>query len=370
MIYLLRLPVGPSLSGMTLARPVLDYQSHVLLAAGVVLTPRYLRRLQDLGYREVWVEHPLSDGASEPEPLEETTKRQAMDTVRAAMRAAAGGRDLPLPRIYSLVDQIAQDVAAHPQLLTSLTMLKGADNYTFLHSANVCALSMLLGGWLGMRGQLLRDLGVGTLLHDLGKAFIPSSLLLKAAPLSAVELTTMRSHAQLGCQVLQQLKGLSSRVPLAACEHHERLDGSGYPHGLKGEDISLPGRICAVADSYDAMTSQRPYRRGKLPHRACEELAAQAGSLYEPHVVETFLAHVAVYPVGSFLRLAGGLLGVCVRQGEDSLHPVVRLMAPGERHPGKEPTEAVANATPETVVLAVLEPEEVAHLLAGTGAAD
>ena len=363
---MLRLPLGPSLENMLLAKPVSDVQGRILLAAGVRLTRHFIARLSELGFHEVYVEYAPAEDVVERSLLHEATRREAVLAIEAAMKSRTRGSRFPVEEVGRAVEAVLREVELNRDIVAGLTMLKDLDGYTFLHSVNVCALSLLISMGLGIRGRRLREVGVGALLHDLGKVSVPAHILRKPGGLTPAELLQARLHPDWGYEALREVPSLGEEAAQAAYQHHERMDGSGYPRGLRGEEIAEIGRIVAVADSYDAMTSDRVYQGKKLPHQACEELAGMAGRSYEGRVVETFLAHVAVYPEGTFLRLADGGTGLVLRQTEQGpLYPLVRVLADpeGEALPAGAWSEVVANAAPATVVVGILEEEEVAVFL-------
>lgn len=187
---------------------------------------------------------------------------------------------------------------------------------------------------MGLSEEELIDLAIGTLLHDVGKLRVPETILSKPGKLTNEEFEHVKRHTSYGYETLRRLPDISSRSALIALEHHERYDGSGYPQGLKGKEIHQFGRITGVADVYEALTANRVYRKGYLPHQAYELLLGGGGTQFDPRVIETFVKTISVYPVGMTLILNTGEKAVVVKSRRQQSHrPMVRVIenAAGER---------------------------------------
>jgi putative nucleotidyltransferase with HDIG domain len=176
-----------------------------------------------------------------------------------------------------------------------ITALSEKDQYTRRHSEEVASYAVKIAEGMGLGGSVIRALRIAGLLHDVGKTGISASLLLRPGPLTAQESSLVRRHVEIGVALIRDVPELDE-VLAAVSTHHERIDGSGYPRGLKGEDIPLTGRILAVADSYSAMVLHHPYRRARTPEEACQELRMMAGSQLDGQVVEAFLAQCCPRP--------------------------------------------------------------------------
>lgn len=226
--------------------------------------------------------------------------------------------------VVPLVEEIAASVWRNPAALISVARLKTHDDYSYLHSVAVSALMLALARQLGLDERQTRLAGLGGLMHDLGKAFMPLAVLNKPGRLTDEEFDTMKTHPVAGADALQA-GGADSEVVDIALHHHERMDGRGYPHGLQDEDISLLARMGAVCDVYDAVTSVRPYKQPWEPATAMREMARWAGH-FDTRVFNAFVKSVGIYPVGSLVRLSSERLAVVVEPGVDSLlKPRVRV---------------------------------------------
>jgi len=244
--------------------------------------------------------------------------RRSVPKIASMFGEARLGKAIDAGQCEELVDEISESVLRNPGALISVARLKRADEYTYMHSVAVCALMVSLGRQLGLQGDQLKKAGLAGMLHDLGKAVMPLEVLNKPGKLTDAEFDIMKGHPERGHEMLVE-GGSAGAVVLDVClHHHEKVDGSGYPHKLSGDQISLFAKMGAVCDVYDAITSVRPYKTGWDPGEALRRMTQWKGH-FDPTVFQAFVKTVGIYPIGSLVRLHSGRLAVVTAQNPQSL---------------------------------------------------
>ncbi|MFI5177851.1 MAG: HD-GYP domain-containing protein [Vicinamibacterales bacterium] len=268
------------------------------------------------------VESDLSDMA--------TIKRMYNEAVSAASSVwdsaqTEGQPDATMAK--TMIDGLAQAVAQNRTALLALTTLKNYDNYTFTHMVNVSILTMGQARGLGIDGALLREFGLAALMHDIGKVRTPLEILNKPEKLTDTEFAIMKRHTVDGAEMLRQTPDLPALAPVVAFEHHLRLDGSGYPHGVKRASLNVGTMLCSIADVYDAMRSQRGYQQAFPTDRILEVLKRNDGRQFDQHLVRRFTQLIGIYPVGNLVRLNTGETAVVLKvYAPDPHRPQVRVL--------------------------------------------
>ena len=230
---------------------------------------------------------------------------EVLDDVRAGKHINAIGAK-------RVVAELAESVIRNPDALTCFTQLKKKDEYTALHSLRVCILALAFGRHLGLDRDALNVLGLGALLHDVGKMKVPNEILNKPGALDDHEFALIKSHVPRGAEILEQTKHIPAAAIQVARYHHERYGGSGYVAKLKGEDIGFFGMIGGIVDCYDAITSDRVYHAGMAAHAALKSMYQWRGRDFHPGLVEQFIQCMGIYPIGSVVELNTGEIGVVV----------------------------------------------------------
>jgi putative nucleotidyltransferase with HDIG domain len=228
------------------------------------------------------------------------------------------GKAMEVDQVLPFVEEVSASVQRNSVALVSLARLKTKDDYTFMHSVSVCALMVALARQIGLSEEETRQAGVAGMLHDIGKMAIPLDILNKPGSLTDQEFSVVRKHPEQGFAMLSECKGLGE-IPLDVClHHHEKIDGSGYPKGLSGEQITRMARMGAICDVYDAITSTRAYKQAWDPSASIQRMSQWKGS-FDPDLFQSFVRCIGIYPVGTLVKLESGKMGVVVDQNPRSL---------------------------------------------------
>ncbi|PZD94265.1 hypothetical protein DNH61_17775 [Paenibacillus sambharensis] len=328
------IPITMCRPGMKLAQRIFAEDGQILLTEQKELTDRLIRRLGQCGISYVYIQDGATDDIEVPQLITDETRIRALGELRSAFRTMAntpGRKGVTYPYVAKqfkgIMTSILDEIADREDAMIMLHNMGTVDHYLYQHSLNVCIYTTLLGISAGYTKDELMVLGLGALLHDVGKIYIPQPLLAKPGSLTKQEYAAIQRHTEQGFQLLKDEPNLPLLVAHCALQHHERLDGSGYPRGIRGDEIHDYAKWIGVVDSYDAMTSSRVYRSAMLPHQAIESLFAGTGTLYEQHMIQVFRDKVAIYPIGLTVKLSTGEEGVVVDINAAYAHrPVIRVL--------------------------------------------
>lgn len=351
---------------MLVARNIYTPDGLLLLKKGAPLTPNYIHRLHNANIHSIYVTsaNPNLEVKLPPPLVTEETHRMAVKKLYNAVKKYKFSNQLHVAPLKQVILPLIQELLANQHILYQTADIRSHDDCTFTHSINVCVLSTMVGHAFGYRPEQLRSLALGALLHDIGKTPIPLSVLNKPGPLTPDEMTLVKTHARLGFEILRTTPDFTF-IPLQiALQHHERFDGSGYPQGLQGEEIYEYARIVAIADVYDALTSDRPYKKAYTPDIAHRIMTKKSPGHFDPLFLKLFFDHVALYPVGTIVKLTFGYYAVVTEVHSNATNrPMLRLVADERQKPLKHPALINLKNSSDHIIESVASEQEVLALI-------
>ncbi len=363
---MLRISVANLRPGMQVGRNIFNAEGNLMLSQGVCLTDAYIKRLSEIGIVAVYIESAFAgeELPEVPEVLTEATRIDAMTAIQDIFHKLQLTNRVDVGKAKTVAKGIVAEIIANPQVVFHLNDIRLHDDYTFAHSVNVAVLSTIIGSSLGYDEGQLRELAIGALLHDVGKMLVPKEIINKPGRLNAAESEFMRRHSEMGFELLRKEDEMPLLSAHIAFQHHEKVNGKGYPRALEGDEIHEYSRIAAIADVYDALTSERSYSRASLPHEAHEFLMAGAGSHFDASLLDLFFKHVAIYPIGALVQLNSGEIGVVVQVKPD-LHfrPRIRILVDADGKNAKPPREVDMSQHLTAFIERVLSEKEVIAFL-------
>lgn len=325
-------PVSYIMPGMILGRDLYNNNS-LLLSRGHVLTIREIQRIIDFQFQAIYITDDLNTDfeiSDDMEDINTTIRRDAFIAIKDLFYFSNPKKPINKKVIVnakSAVNDIVDEVVMNNNVTYSMTDLKIFDDYTYFHSVNVAVVSVILGNVIGLSRANLYKLGLGGLMHDIGKLFVPKDILGKESQLTPEEFEIIKSHSTKGYEYLQGNDDLPFESVLAVLHHHEKYNGDGYPKGLNQHEIPLFGRIIMIADVFDALTSDRPYRKAMLASDAIEYIISGSGELFDPEIVNIFIENISPYTVGTYVMLSTGEKAVVIQNQKGfALRPKVKVI--------------------------------------------
>ncbi|MDL4839943.1 HD-GYP domain-containing protein [Aquibacillus rhizosphaerae] len=321
--------------GSELAKTIYNDNGQALIQRDTKLTKRMLKRLQHLGVTYAYIKDAFTEDIMIKPPIPEELRIEAIQMVKTSFAdiQKQGTNKNPYlfektsNRMADMVSSIVSEVKNQDEVISILSDILISDDYIFNHSINVTIYALALATELKLPAKKIEQIGLGSMLHDVGKVFIPEPILNKRNRLTNHEFDIIKTHSEEGFNFLRKSSAVPLLVAHCAYQHHERLDGSGYPRGLIGNEIHTFGKLLAVSDVFDAVTSNRVYRDAMLPHEGLEILYSGADSLFDREMVEAFRKTIAVYPNGITVELSDGRVGIVVKQNKNLFErPVIRIL--------------------------------------------
>jgi HD-GYP domain-containing protein (c-di-GMP phosphodiesterase class II) len=335
-------PIYAIKDGAFLAQNLYNENGQILLSKGVKINERYKKKIKEHGFSMVYILDEYSQNEIE-DVIKPEIRQKMVQTIRSTFNtltefnyqnANAYKKDKlaenvskNIEAIQDIANNIVEEICSQRNIMISLVDIKNSDSYTYRHSVNVGILSLVLGISYELNKNDLCDLVMGSILHDIGKVFIPNEILMKKGKLTPEEFQIIQEHPARGFHYLKDYSNLNAKARIIVLQHQERIDGSGYPYGLKGDQIYIFSKIAAVADIYDALTSDRPYRSAVSPNEAVEFIMGAGGTYFDIDVVKAFAKKVIPYPIGTLVRLSNQSIGVIEKINDDFiLRPVVKII--------------------------------------------
>lgn len=334
------LPIRYVKNGHKLAQTLKDEEGRILLRAGMEITPKMKKRLNDYGIYSIYVDDGYSDVELQ-DVIQPELRQKAVRSIKRAFNqcqisekkadskkqhlAIVKEREKGLSELSKLSESIMNDLLTNKDIAVNLVDIKKKDDFLFQHSMNVAVLSMIIGSELNINARDLKVLCLGAMLHDIGKTLIPEDLIMKKGKLSAAEKRLYEEHPQRGYDYLRGSQSVSARARIVTLQHHERCDGCGFPKQIV--DAHTFSKIVAIADTYDNLTSDTPRHSAIPANEALEYILGNAGSQYDIDCVRAFNARVIPYPVGTLIRLSNGSVAI-VREINHNfpMRPIVEIL--------------------------------------------
>lgn len=345
---LTRIDVNELLCGMVLGENIMNDAAFVLISEGLILNKKIIDKIYSLGLTEVAIrvddDHTVDRMNEEILDIEEKrsinieallntkvnqqeiveTRAVAIDIIKDTLVNVSSRGSLDVERLRAIVTIIIDQIFENEDIISSLYQLKGIDEYAFEHSLNVTVQAIITGIYLGFNKNRLIKLGIGAILHDLGKMLIEDEILNKPGKLSEDEFKIMKKHSELGHKIAKRISGIEQESLDVILSHHERIDGKGYPLGLKGDQLSVYPKIVAVADVFDALTSDRVYGKKVKDLVAMSYIVEGINNHFDYEVTKKFVIAMAIFPKNLKVKLSTGDYGAVIKHNRGK--PVVKVL--------------------------------------------
>lgn len=313
--------------GMKLAEDIFNEYGAVIITENTILDSYIIGKIISLGLKKIKVYDQTGDmivvsGAE----LFRAQYNENVQIVKKVLHDIATGKEINSERVNEAADSIIIRINENRDIVNCINEMRENDEYLYTHCINVSLLAMLIGKWLKYDYTRIRSLVSAGILHDIGKSKISQDILNKPGPLTAEEFSEIKKHSVYGYKIAEAMPGLNDDILKGILMHHEREDGTGYPFGLKSEQIHDFGKIIAVADIYDAMTSNKAYRSKVCPFEVIEHMEKENFGILDHRVVSIFLKNIAAYYIGDFVKLSTGDIGEVIYINPNNISkPIIRI---------------------------------------------
>lgn len=311
---------------MRLGKSIYHYNS-LLLREGTTNLTKFLPNLMNLGIPFLYIDDELSEDIEIEDAVSEGTRFKCRAALHESFQTIKSQGSADLNMLSDAISLLLDDILSSPDILISLSDIGTTDDSTLVHSVNTTIFSLMIAQQLNFSMLELKKLAEGALLHDIGKTLLKPEILYKTTPISAEEFSHIKEHSLLGYTILRKNPNFTELSRIISLQHHERLDGSGYPYGLKKEDIHVFAKIVAIADMYDALTAERCYRAGLSNFDAYQILMKDSQKKIDHELLKLFLQHIAIYPNGTVVKLSDGTRGIVKSQNKGlPFCPLIRVI--------------------------------------------
>lgn len=304
--------IGNCSPGMVVGKPIYTERGNVLIAPGVTLTMGMINRLKRRNVSVLYIRDSLTDDVEIEDNIPIELRAEANIRIKETFDELIKGnrrdgkriRHFNIEKVQNVIEGLLNEIQRTKNVSKLLSDVYIHDDYTYAHCTNVTIYALAMAVELKMTKGAIKTIGMGAMLHDIGKINIPKDILNKTGMLTSEEFDEIKKHTEFGWEILRNEPSINIISANCAYQHHEKLDGTGYPRGLKGNEISSYARHLAIADVFDALTSNRSYRKAMLPHEAMEILYAGTHTQFDPYYLKAFQKAVATYPVGVTVTLS------------------------------------------------------------------
>lgn len=315
--------------GMIVSRDIVN-NGVTFLRAGKALKESYIKTLDNLGYKGCYIEDDFSKYIKMTETISPAVRNEAITLAYEIFSVSKPSQNMIqkqlMESVNDILDDIVDQIIRNRDESINIISLKSFDLYTYQHSVDVSVMAVFLGKEYGLVRSQLIELGKSAFFHDIGKAFISQTILNKPDKLTPEEFEEIKLHPEMGFDYLKDILYMSKNICESALYHHEKFSGGGYPKGLSGKEIPLFSRIIAIADTYDAITSKRPYKEAMIASEAYEYIMAASEIQFDPELVQLFVKKVAPFPIGTTVRLSNNLEGVVKENNSNvMMRPIIQL---------------------------------------------